>query len=440
MSTKQCPQVASGVQIHAVDGAIIIDLGDRKLRVGPDVGRVLALCDGQRCVEELAVELSLRDGKLAPSAAISGLCQQLAGLGAIEMLEREKPVVPAEPPRHDCSCCGCSCEGQLVGPLSDDEVARLRGFHKEFGDSHERVAKNPLIMSGQRSSGPPLSFLNSPNAQCLFLGEDRLCLIHGKHGELAKPEACRLFPFAAIEVEGEIRLGVRPMCYERHKQSDRGEVFDPRLLARMASYRPVLRGEGASGPALDEARVHEAMVLGWLRADTELTLVELLYRLSGAEPAETVRSQLPAAFCAQLVERFREAAPRLSELAQKYQGSLHGQRIHALLETLGSLPVADGLPRSLPPAADAFARWGLEQAVMLRDTSRFPSVFAGVLAYALGSLAALWCAPEQSEAQPSDAFAHHLAAYHRLMSQTDAFIVLFDSLDAAEGLLDTLAE
>ena len=103
--------------------------------------------------------------------------------------------------RWSCHSCGDCCR-TLVGHLTSQERRRLdeQRWEAELGAA-------PYVRVGRAWA------LNKrPDEACVFLDDDGLCRIHAKHGERAKPLACRIFPFSVRPVEGGWQASLRFDC------------------------------------------------------------------------------------------------------------------------------------------------------------------------------------------------------------------------------------
>jgi len=107
---------------------------------------------------------------------------------------------------YDCVRCakGCGAPWRIhVDPYSQRQVSgtplELRVV-QDFGHSFVDDPAGPVVVA------------RKPDGNCVFLGEDRLCGIHGQMGVEAKPIGCRQFPFLIRPTPDGISVGVSFFC------------------------------------------------------------------------------------------------------------------------------------------------------------------------------------------------------------------------------------
>lgn len=93
--------------------------------------------------------------------------------------------------RWACHNCGGCCRRHLI-EITDEERQRILA---------QRWDEDPALSGAQTvvslSRWPRRWRLNhTSDGSCVFLDENGLCRIHAKHGEAAKPLACRVYPYA----------------------------------------------------------------------------------------------------------------------------------------------------------------------------------------------------------------------------------------------------
>ena len=103
--------------------------------------------------------------------------------------------------RWSCHSCGDCCR-ELVGHLF--EADRERIDKQKWAD---RLGVAPYVRLGR---GWALN--KRADGACVFLDENGLCKIHAKHGEAAKPLACRIFPFSMRRTHGGWQVSLRFDC------------------------------------------------------------------------------------------------------------------------------------------------------------------------------------------------------------------------------------
>ncbi len=104
----------------------------------------------------------------------------------------------------DCRSCSDCCRTYAV-PVTDAErtIIAKQGWSAEPG--FEKL--ETVVMA---SDGYHLA--HTADGACVFLGADKLCKIHAKFGETAKPKACRIYPFMMVPAGDHWRVGIRFAC------------------------------------------------------------------------------------------------------------------------------------------------------------------------------------------------------------------------------------
>ena len=135
-----------------------------------------------------------------------------------------------DPTRHRCLACGSSCHGHRVR-LLDDEGDRMRAVARDLG------VHDPI-------DGP---WLRHEEGRCVFLAADGLCSIHARKGFDAKPRLCQQYPWLALQIGTDQRIGLDPGCATAWESwSDGPEAAPGALVARgVESDEDDLRAEGA---------------------------------------------------------------------------------------------------------------------------------------------------------------------------------------------------
>lgn len=103
--------------------------------------------------------------------------------------------------RWSCHSCGECCR-TLVIHLTDEDRRRI-----DQQDWTQELGAAPYVRAGQEWA------LNKrDDGACVFLDENTRCKIHSKHGEQAKPLACRIFPFSVRPVPHGWQASLRFDC------------------------------------------------------------------------------------------------------------------------------------------------------------------------------------------------------------------------------------
>jgi|GEM_PF-2525293 len=378
-------------------------------------------------LDDIVTALALRWQAFGQPSAIRADLGDLCEIGILAMETKFPRLSLPYPLDHACQNCGCSCQAQLVGPLSDKEYQRVIDAHKVLHQDGKVAPNINPILKGMKPDGTCLHFLHFPQSRCLFLDDTQRCTIHAQFGAMQKPAACRRFPHIAIRTESEIRLGLKPYCYananvcildpsDDQAKLTPGDFFDD--LVSHADFRPVLRNADPQDTL--QAKLQECQILAWLQSN--MSYPQLLAQLVRAQdkPPET----LPKAFLRDCEAAFRRLAQRLTPDVQKLGIQSHAEHCQRLLAQLQK-PLQNPGDLAPDPKFWRYTRYALFMAVFLRETSRFPSVATGTFALALGYLAAI---------QDPDHASDHLTAWMRLFAQTQAFMFLFDTPQALASL------
>ncbi|MFQ5731992.1 MAG: YkgJ family cysteine cluster protein [Planctomycetaceae bacterium] len=105
------------------------------------------------------------------------------------------------------NCTGC-CRGLDVEVT---EAERRRLLEQNWSTADGIPSGQPVIVSGGWLSKRH-RLARQPDGGCVFLDENGLCRIHSKHGEAAKPLACRLYPFAFHPSGKSVKVSLRFDC------------------------------------------------------------------------------------------------------------------------------------------------------------------------------------------------------------------------------------
>lgn len=108
----------------------------------------------------------------------------------------------------DCHQCGTCCTDYWV-PVSEEERARIeaQGWEKEPG-----FGSVPLFKKYGSWFRPKYRLAQVAGDRCIFLDEKGLCRIHAKFGIMAKPFACRLYPYILVPAGDHWRVSMRFAC------------------------------------------------------------------------------------------------------------------------------------------------------------------------------------------------------------------------------------
>jgi Fe-S-cluster containining protein len=158
-------------------------------------------------------------------------------------------ILPGQ--NYDCVRCAKGC-GQAwrihVDPYSERKVS---GTALEL-----RVIEQHGVSFIKESEGSTL-VARRPDGNCVFLGSDRLCTIHGELGVDAKPIGCRQFPFLIRPTPDGISVGVSFFCTAVQRNEGRP------LEVHADEVREIMKGIAFKPIGDEPIPVYGAAVLHW---------------------------------------------------------------------------------------------------------------------------------------------------------------------------------
>ncbi len=286
----------------------------------------------------------------------------------------ESPRLAAlDVPRHRCFGCGHCCTGHWI-EVSTDEAAVVAVQAEALG------VGDPVVDGGLRVEA----------GRCVFLDDDMRCRIHAAFGGEHKPLTCQQYPFVAIDVGTEVRLGIDPGCTSAWRSWRDGPDVTP------DRFRPKRR------PLADAQRGAEAALVRALAPGG--TVAGALHLLCGGRPGGP---DLPPGFAGRWVSRLH-AVPWDALLADPGTGDGVRTTLAGLARaSAGWDPNAPPSWGMLDPEREAWAIETARRMVFLRLASLLPSVQSAALLTLGGAVAAAWTDPRP------EAFASTLAGFAR---------------------------
>lgn len=153
--------------------------------------------------------------------------------------------------RHGCVACGACCHGTDVGPLGDEDVARVQAIdwspHLPSDVKREDwIVEVPASAIKAGAPDTPVRLMGHRHGRCVFLGADKLCVIHKLHGAATKPTICRQFPYTFTRTPTGIDVSFSMECRAwwtakqngRPPEDDEAQIREIRAL--LAERAPVL--------------------------------------------------------------------------------------------------------------------------------------------------------------------------------------------------------
>ncbi|MFO0744238.1 MAG: YkgJ family cysteine cluster protein [Myxococcota bacterium] len=237
-------------------------------------------------VEKLAAGLARLHLLATPDADERVAVERMAKAPAAEV-----PILVRDDARFTCTMCGGCCGGHMVGPVSqkvldglDDhwpELERETGSRKGLffglpgGDDAAEVGRHVVC--------------HSSGGSCVFLTDDRKCLIHKRFGGDKKPEPCRIFPYEMVATPTGVAVTIQRECRgfleARQGKLLKDDLDDIRALVALAPVRPKV---GA-------ARRADGRVLPWAEYEALEARCHAVIDATGGDELATF-SQLLAVF------------------------------------------------------------------------------------------------------------------------------------------------
>lgn len=399
------------------------------IRVNAGMLLIGLFADGHRNLGEI-YQAAATFGLAIPDPAMVVLTfRQLEQIGAVRMSWHIESLAPLN---QECETCGQSCEGFLIGPLSDPEVERLIELQKELESLEPSLPDtDPCVLVYQGDTPRPV--LNMSSGQCVFLTEQRLCAIHKHFGLEKKPLNCKLFPLRVIETEDGFRVGYTSHCARSHRSQHSNrqrtceETFTELGLRRppgdIVGLEPTNPRSLRLTPDYEKNLEREQFLLS-LVTKPNVTLTEVIASADGSSRAGT---SIPAPYLGNAAVRLRRFGETYQPDPFNTEGTVFGGSIRQFLTHLTN--IQDPLPEwsEPPPMATNYLLRSFGQAVYLREGIRHGSVEIGAQIVVLGILGALWCSGNWVEGEDVDpTLGEQMAHWLRLTNSDRAFDLLFD--------------
>lgn len=118
-------------------------------------------------------------------------------------LPLELPVLQ----RWSCHNCGGCCKRHLIEITADE---RQRILSQGWESDRALAGVTTVVPLSRWTQRWRLN--HTSDGSCVFLDEHGLCRIHAKHGEAAKPLACRVYPYAFHPAGKSVSVSLRYSC------------------------------------------------------------------------------------------------------------------------------------------------------------------------------------------------------------------------------------
>lgn len=258
------------------------------------------------------------------------------------------PAVPRQ--RWSCRSCTDCCREPVVH-LSDDDRRAIDG--QDWAAELDRPAY--LRVGGQ------LVLNKRDDGACVFLDQQtKLCRIHARYGEAAKPLACRMYPFSVYAAADGWRVSLRFDCPTARKSDGASLESHRASLADLADRLPraVTARQGAELPGgvratRDETndimqRFSDWMADGRTPFRTRVEGAAWVAQMLFAARFEKIRGERLTELLTLL---FQNAAAESSAAAEAppspRQSAMLRQLVHAHTEHLGLADLCASWPRRL---------------------------------------------------------------------------------------------
>ncbi len=167
----------------------------------------------------------------------------------------------------DCRGCASCCRNYAI-PVSADEQKRIEG---QGWDADPALKGTPFFLADGR--GTVLN--HRPDGACVFLGDDNRCRIHAKFGSVAKPLACRIYPFLLVPAGDHWRVGLRYACPSA--AANDGRPLDAHL-PEVREYAALLEADQPAVKDRPPTPLRDGTVVPW---DDVLRIAGALAKLLG---------------------------------------------------------------------------------------------------------------------------------------------------------------
>lgn len=142
---------------------------------------------------------------------------------------------------HGCVACGACCAGTDIGPLKADDIERLEeiDWSPHLPDDVSRADWLQRI----DYQGQEITLLGHREGRCVFLGPDKLCVVHTVAGAAHKPTICRQFPYTFTRTPDGIDVSFAMECRSWYTARRRGKPVDTdeaAIRALLTESAPVL--------------------------------------------------------------------------------------------------------------------------------------------------------------------------------------------------------
>lgn len=184
-------ELGQSIRIDALTLAVVRGLGAPRT-----VGELSEMVGGEEAAVQRIVATLERLQVLQTPKSEGFIASQAAARAMAEADPATVPLLIRDDARFTCSMCGSCCGGQNVGPVAPTKIEALRPHFPQLraltGVTKPLFMTVPVTVDGAKVDR---TICQSSGGVCVFLGDDKLCTIHGTLGAAAKPDVCQIFPY-----------------------------------------------------------------------------------------------------------------------------------------------------------------------------------------------------------------------------------------------------
>lgn len=131
----------------------------------------------------------------------------------------------------DCHNCGGCCRQHQIEITAEE---RQRIINQNWTEADGIPADKAIVPMSGWFGTPRYRLGHQPDGACVFLNEKGLCRIHAKFGELGKPLACRVYPYAFHPAGKTVAVSLRFSCPSVVKNAGRPVSSQQAEIRRIA--------------------------------------------------------------------------------------------------------------------------------------------------------------------------------------------------------------
>jgi len=204
--------------------------------------------------------------------------------------------------QHACQACGSCCSSTDVGPIDKKQAERIQTH--DWTEIIGGLDSNQAVFRTARHADKTIILTEMRNDQCIFLAEDKLCLVHRHLGIDSKPTQCRQFPYVFSITDDRIDVSLSMECraYWKAKKAGTPPSGQQEMLRELIELgAPIHRISSTvfldSGLLLSRAdylQLEEAMLQAVTKPSTHLSPIDPVVAMlkSGQEAFSLLRQPI----------------------------------------------------------------------------------------------------------------------------------------------------